>query len=179
MRKSVLVLMGCLVMAAAPAWAGGAFSLFGSYGEINEYNKTYGAGARLTLGGHNLVVDLTGTWFPSINGTAVKNPDVRDSIQVIPFDLGLRWIFGQRSELRPYIGAGGSYALVDFGTADADDEFGYYGLAGLQIGMFDSGGLYLEVIYRWLETDVVAGGLIYPDQQVGGLAGNFGVSFNF
>jgi outer membrane protein W len=179
MRKSVLVLMGCLVLAAAPAWAGGAFSLFGSYGELNDSNHTLGAGARLTLGGENLVVDLTGTWYPSVNGLAVKSADVFDSIQFTPFDLGLRWVFARGSELRPYVGAGGSYGLIKLGTASADDEFGFYGVAGFHVAFFENGGLFVEAIYRWIESDVVVGGVTYPDQRFGGVAGSVGVSFNF
>ena len=180
MRKTVLVLVGCLVLTAAPAWAGGAFSLFGTYGQINDYNSTFGGGARLTLGGESFVVDLTGTWYPSVNGTAVKTGDgaIFGQIQLIPFDLGLRWIFAPGSELRPYVGAGASYALVDFSGGDSDDEFGYYLLAGFHIFGWGNGGMYVEGMYRWLDGHFYVGGVEY-EERVGGFAGTFGVSFTF
>ena len=65
MRKAVLVLVGCLVLCAAPAWAGGEFSLFGTYGEVTESNRSFGFGARISAGGESVMVDLTGTWFPA------------------------------------------------------------------------------------------------------------------
>ena len=181
MRKTVLVLVGCLVLAAAPAWAGGAFSLFGTYGQVNSDNNTYGAGARVSLGGESFLVDLTATWYPSVNGMVVREGSsaVFDSIQFIPIDLGVRYLFGSGSELRPYIGAGGSYGLVQLGSGEADDEFGYYGVAGFQLGSRPGGGLFFEVIYRWIETDVAAGGAVYESQRFGGLAGSvgFGIAF--
>src|SRR5512136_2537094 len=104
MRKSTLVLVGCLVLLAAPAWAGGAFSLFGTYGEVTESNRALGAGARLSLGGEWVLVDLTGTWFPGVSAGAFD-----DDLQVEPLDLGLRLVFSPDSELRPYFGAGVTY----------------------------------------------------------------------
>ncbi len=179
MRKTVLVLVGCLALMAAPAWAGGAFSLFGTYGQVNDNNNSYGAGARLTLGGESFVVDLTGTWYPKVNGIVVDDPGVTifDGIQMIPFDLGIRYVFAKGSGLRPYIGAGGSYALINVSGADVDDEFGYYGLAGLHYGT-GGGGLFVEVQYRWLDSEISSGGVTY-EESIGGLAGTVGVSFNF
>jgi hypothetical protein len=83
MRKSLLVLVGCLVLFAAPAWAGGAFSLFGTYGEVTESNRAFGARARHSLGGQSVMLDLTGTRFPGLSAGAFD-----DDMQVIPFDLG-------------------------------------------------------------------------------------------
>ena len=61
MRKALLVLGICIL--AAPAWAGGGFSLFGSYAELSEDAESFGVGGRLTFGGHNWVGDLSGTFF--------------------------------------------------------------------------------------------------------------------
>jgi hypothetical protein len=180
MRKTVLVLVGCLALSAAPVWADGAFHLFGSYGEVNQYTRGFGFGARGSFGGDHVWVDLTATWFPSRSGTLFKydsNP-VRDQIEIIPIDLGLRWIFGSDPSLRPYIGAGATYMMVNLSSGDADDEVGFYGMAGL---IFQTGartGLYAEAIYRVVDTPFTYEGVEY-DEKFGGFAGTFGILWTF
>lgn len=180
MRKTVLVLVGCLALTAAPAWAGGAFSLFGTYGQVNDHNNSLGAGARLSLGGESIRVDLTGTWYPRVNGIVVQDrgDTIYGGIQIIPFDLGLRWVFARGSELRPYVGAGASYVFINLNSGDADDETGFYGLAGLQIMGWGSGGLFVEGTYRWFDGNLNIGGVEY-EESIGGLSGSIGVTFNF
>ena len=72
MRKIVLA-VGCMCLLTAPAWAGGGFSLFGTYGQVNDSVSSGGFGGRVSFGGQRLVVDLTATWFPASNGAIVKN----------------------------------------------------------------------------------------------------------
>ena len=48
MRKALLVLGICIL--ATPAWAGGGYSLFGSYGSVDNLDFAVGAGMRLTVG---------------------------------------------------------------------------------------------------------------------------------
>jgi len=180
MRKSVLVLVGCLVLSAAPAWAGGAFHLFGTYGEVTDVNRSFGFGARGSLGGARLSVDLTATWFPSRSGALVNENGfvVQDQVQVIPFDLGLRFVFAPGSELRPYIGAGVSYVVINLSEGDADDETGYYALAGLIFQTGASSGFFAEAIYRNAEAEVGYEGARY-DKNFGGFAGSLGIFWTF
>ena len=49
MRKALLVLGICIL--AVPAWAGGGFSLFGSYAQLSDDSEGLGAGGRFTFGG--------------------------------------------------------------------------------------------------------------------------------
>jgi len=179
MRKTVLVLVGCLVLMTAPAWAGD-FSLFGTYGQTNEWNNSFGIGARVSLGGERLMVDLTATWFPSKNGVVVKEygNQIFDSLQAIPLDIGLRWVFSRGAEVRPYIGAGASYTLISLGSGSVDDEWGWYGIAGLNINAWEGGGFYLEALYRKTEATLVYGGQSFKE-DLGGVAGSIGVTFNF
>ena len=60
MRKALLILGICIV--AAPAWAGGGFSLFGSYAQLSDDAEGIGFGARLSVGGDRWIGDLTWTW---------------------------------------------------------------------------------------------------------------------
>ena len=122
MRKTVLVLVGCLVFVAGPAFGGVGFGLFGTYGETNQYNRSFGAGLRVSFGGERLMGDFTATWFPSRNGVVVKEGSfqINDSLQILPLELGLRWMFSPDSSLRPYLGIGGTYMLINLGTGNAD-----------------------------------------------------------
>lgn len=180
MRKSVLVLVGCLLLSAAPTWAGGAFHLFGTYGEVTQVDRSFGFGARGSIGGDRLVVDLTATWFPSRTGTVVdKNGIVtQDKVQIIPFDLGLRFVFAPGSELRPYIGAGVSYVLINLSEGSADNETGYYALAGLIFQTGAASGFFAEAIYRNAEATVSYAGVDY-DRNFGGVAGSLGIFWTF
>ena len=179
MRRTVVVLVGCLLLMSAPAWAGG-FSLFGTYGQTNEWNRSFGAGLRVSVGGERLVVDFTGTWFPAKNGVVVRESGVEifDSLQLIPLEIGLRWVFSRGSSVRPYLGAGGGYHLISLGSGSVDDEWGYYGIAGLNFYGWEGGGFFVEAIYRKVEAKLEYGGAVY-EEDLGGLGGTFGVTFKF
>jgi hypothetical protein len=174
MRKAVLVLVGCLVLCAAPAWAGGEFSLFGTYGEVTENNRSFGFGARISAGGEWVMVDLTGTWFPSRSAGAFD-----DDLQVIPFDLGLRLLFAPGSDLRPYVGAGVTYMLINLSDREVNDPTGYYLLAGLSLKGGKSTGFFVEAIYRDADATVDEGAPSEFDAAVGGLAGSLGIFWRF
>ena len=174
MRKSVLVLVGCLVLCAAPAWAGGAFSLFGTYGEVTESNRAFGAGARLSLGGQSVMVDLTGTWFPGVSAGAFE-----DDMQVIPFDLGLRLLFAPGSQARPYVGAGVTYMLINLSERDAEDTTGFYLMAGFNIKAGDRSGFFLEAVYRDAESDIADLDGPEFEEDFGGIVGSVGFYWKF
>jgi hypothetical protein len=181
MRKTVFVLVGCLVLVTGPAWADGAFSLFGTYGQINDYTSSFGAGARFSIGGERLMGDLTATWFPSHNGVVARDGgmDVYDSLQVIPLELGIRWMFSPGSELRPYVGAGASFMLVSLSSGDADDEWGWYAMGGFAVFLWDdAGGFYLEAVYREADATLQYGSIAY-EKSLGGLAGTAGFMWRF
>jgi hypothetical protein len=114
MRKIVLA-VGCLCLLAAPAWAGGGFSLFGTYGQINDNTSSGGLGARVSFGGQKLVVDVTATWFPERSGAIINDGGyvINDSLQIYPIEVGLRYLFAPGEEFRPYVGAGASWILTD------------------------------------------------------------------
>ena len=56
MRKAFLVLGICIL--AVPAWAGGGYSLFGTWSEINEDASAPGAGMRVSIGGKHRVLEF-------------------------------------------------------------------------------------------------------------------------
>jgi hypothetical protein len=165
----------------SPAWAGGGFSLFGSYGEITKEDRSIGAGARLSLGGESLVFDLTATYLPQQSTTIFREggAPVSDDLRITPLEIGGRYIFSAGSDFRLYLGLGGSYFLVDLGGGNSDNEFGFYGLGGFVFGANANLQFFAEVLYRQTEITVDYGHLGRADVDVGGLGLNAGLTFRF
>jgi hypothetical protein len=185
MRKVMLVL-GCCCLLAGPAWAGGGLHLFGTYGELNDFESSAGAGGRFSIGGESLVLDLTVTWFPERNGKVVDEGGVVvfDDLQLAPIELGVRYVFGGGGSsgsggLRPYIGAGASFMVADLDTGAVDDEIGYYGLFGAVFGNGVGIDFFAEVLYRQARVTVDYGFQGSWKVDVGGLAGSFGIVLVF
>ena len=150
MRKAVLILGICLL--AAPAWAGGGFTLFGSYAELTEENESPGFGARFSLGSERWVGDLTFTWYQSQEDVPTFDGFV-DRIQVVPTEIGIRYLFNTQGSLKPYFGAGASFFWVNLNTGSADNAIGGYAILGLNFGHGKT-RFFAEAIYRAGSTDV-------------------------
>jgi hypothetical protein len=180
MRKIVLA-VGCMCLLAAPAWAGGGFSLFGAYGQVNDYTSSGALGARVSFGGQKLLVDLTATWFPERTSTIVKSGSliISDSIQIYPVELGLRYVFAPGAEFRPYVGGGASWILTDVQRGSMDDELGFYLLAGMVWG--DGRGVegFVEGLFRRAQTDVDYGASGRWSVDLGGFGAVAGIVIVF
>ena len=181
MRKALLVLGICVI--AAPAWAGGGFSLFGSYAQLSDDTEGIGAGVRLSWGGERWIGDLTWTWYPSEDDVvAIPGVDA-DKLQVIPTDLGVRYLVESSGSVQPYVGVGGTFFYNNLSNGSIDNAWGLYGLFGLNFG---HGGVkfFAEGIYRWAETDVsysVGGTPVFATSSfdVGGYGINAGLMLSF
>lgn len=178
MRKALLVLGICIL--AAPAWAGGGFSLFGSYAQVSEDAEALGAGVRLTVGGERWVGDLTWTWYPTEDGVETI-PGFEDRLQVVPTDLGFRYMFNSSGSMAPYIGGGGTFFYTNLNDGDIDKAFGAYGLLGFNLGQGPA-RFFAEAIYRYGRSDVTyrRGGQEFTGRMdVGGFGLNAGVILSF
>jgi hypothetical protein len=177
MRKALLVIGICVL--AAPAWAGGGFSLFGAYSEVNDDASAPGAGVRLSVGGENWLGDLTWTWFEN-QDDVVTIAGIEDGIQVVPTDLGVRYLFDSRGSAKLYVGAGVTFFYVNLDDGNVDNAIGGYAMAGFNFGhgrtMF-----FAEAIYRYGSTDVSYGAAdsISGSMDVGGFGANVGVVVGF
>jgi len=178
MRKALLVLGICIL--AAPAWAGGGFSLFASYSELSDDASSLGAGLRVTVGGEHWVGDLTWTWFPSVDNVDTI-AGFEDTLQVIPTDLGVRYLFNSSGSFIPYVGAGGTFFYTNLNDGNADNTFGYYAMLGLNLGQ-NTVKFFAEVIYRYGQADVAYRDPIEPirgELDVGGIGIDAGVIWTF
>jgi len=180
MRRVFLVVAACLVM-AGPALADGGVDLFGTYGEVINGEYGGGIGVRVSLGGTNLMVDFTATWYKEVNDVEVVSssavPD--DSFQIFPLDVGIRYIFADGKKVRPYFGLGVSYMVADANRLRVDDDFGMYGMGGIRFGKQHGISFMIEGLYRWSEVTVTYGPNMDEDVTVGGFGGSAGISLVF
>jgi hypothetical protein len=175
MRKALLVLAICSL--AAPAWAGGAFSLFGTWSQTTEESEAIGAGVRLSYGSDHIKGDLTWTWLPVANDVDTTI-GFDDDLQIIPTDLGVRYIINPKGTVSFYFGGGITYFWANLSNGWISDEWGAHGMGGFNFGK-GRAQLFVEGTYRWADGKVsftqdpnttVRGDLTY-----GGLGINVGV----
>jgi hypothetical protein len=179
MRKALLVLGICIL--ATPAFAGGGYSLFGSYGAVDNSEFAVGAGMRLTLGGDRWVGDLTFTWYQSVSGVGTI-AGFDDNIQVIPTELGIRLLMNPRGSVIPYLGAGVSFFYVNLNDGNANSPVGGYAMFGINFGGKQA-KFFAEALYRYAQADVsyrYAGDEGWTGtMDIGGFAVNAGITWTF
>jgi len=179
MRKALLVLGICIL--AVPAWAGGGYSLFGTWTEINEDASAPGAGMRVSIGGQNWVGDLTWTWLQGQDDVSTIT-GYQDTVQVIPTDLGVRYLFDTQGSFKPYIGVGATFFWVNLNDGDADNAWGGYGILGFSLGESRT-RFFAEATYRFGSSDVTYNmtpvSVVTGSMDVGGFGVNAGVVWAF
>ena len=179
MRKALLVLVVCAL--ASPAWAGGGFSLFGAWSEVTDDSQSFGGGARLSIGGERWVGDLTWTWLQSQSDVDII-AGIEDKIQVIPTDLGIRYLFNTSGAVKPYAGGGVTWFYNSLTNGSASNDPGLYGMIGFNFGK-GRAAFFVEGIYRYAQSDIkyviTPNDVITGELDVGGFGVNFGVAWGF
>ncbi|MEM7050704.1 MAG: outer membrane beta-barrel protein [Acidobacteriota bacterium] len=197
MKKTAIWILTAALGAAlwaSPAQAGNV-ALYGSYWDTEDTGENIGGGARLGLmsvgslefeARVSFYEEATDDLFDRILDG--EDPRTGNGIQVTPVELGVRFNLGRPIGFRPYIGAGASYYVLDADTGDVDDEGGYYGLFGFELG--DQSGLrfFAEAMYRTVEATVEFDRDDFPDITIdedqfdidlGGVAINAGVTWSW
>lgn len=179
MRKALLVLGICIL--AAPAWAGGGYSLFGSFGSVDNHEYAVGAGMRLTVGGERWMGDLTWTWYQEVTGVGTI-AGFEDNLQIVPTELGIRFLMNPRGSVIPYLGGGLSFFYVNLNDGNASNPVGGYAIFGIDFGG-KRAKFFVEALYRYAQSDVkyrYAGDEVWTGtMDVGGFAANAGVVWTF
>ncbi|MEM7479847.1 MAG: outer membrane beta-barrel protein [Acidobacteriota bacterium] len=197
MKKTLLIALTALVglsFVSLPAEAGG-ISIYGSYWDTEDTGENLGAGIRFGFGLTQAVdIDLRVTYYEETADDPFdlildgEDPTLDNGIQVVPVEAGLRFNLGRPSGLRPYLGAGVSYYLLETDVGELDDEGGYYGVFGFEIGDESGGRFFAEAMYRTVEATVEFDRDDFPDVEIdedqfdvdlGGLAVNAGFAFSF
>lgn len=124
--------------------------LHGAYWKTDQADRTFGFGAKLRFS----FVELRGTYFDDV--TADVEPESADfEIKAYPLEAGIFIQFLKNSMVRPYIGGGGGYYILDTTVGDVDDEIGYYLVGGADIGSPSARVAFsIEAIYRNIEGTV-------------------------
>ena len=177
MRKVFLVMAACFVL-ASPAFAGGGVDLYGAYGEVVDGDAELGLGLRLSIGGSHWMFDIGVTAFLEAEDVNI-GPANEDSLKYRAYDLGLRYQFYEGHKVRPYVGAGMTYAQVNAIDTRVDSGLGVYGLGGIRFGKPHGINFMAELIYRWTEVQARYDLINEKDVSVGGLALQAGISFAF
>lgn len=195
-RSAVLLLLLLAIFASAVPAAATDFAVYGSWWDTEELGETAGGGLRLDLG-QAFQVQLRASYYPDLTedfGELIDDEDARFDfeLEAIPLEAGIKISLGQGGGVRPFIGGGGTYYLLDSNFGEVDDEVGYYLTSGLEIGGGGGGGVgfFAEALYRYVEgtlsidpEDIDDIEDVEIDDEIAldlsGLAVNAGVVFRF
>jgi hypothetical protein len=187
LKRFVFVLGLAAFCSVAPA-AAGDLGIFGSYWDTDELGETAGGGIRWAFGDGVFRFELRGAYFPDLSedfDQLIEDNDLETGtfeVEAIVPEAGFTFNLAPESRFQPYLGAGGSYYLLDTNVFELDDEYGYYGLFGFQVGGGGDGpAFFAEGLYRWVDGTVEGGDLIEDDFEIDleGYAINAGVLFRF
>ena len=76
-------------------------------------------------------------------------------LKATPLELGLRFNFARNNKVwHPWVGAGGSYYMLDTDAGNIDDEIGFYGTFGSTFGDGQGLDFYADISYRRVKGTV-------------------------
>ena len=103
-------------------------------------------------------------------------------LEVTPIEAGFTFDIPLQDSITPYLGIGAGIYLIDAELddfdADLDDEFGWYALGGVRIGLSNTLHVFGEIFYRSLEGTVNDSRdftLEDTDVDLGSLGANLGI----
>jgi hypothetical protein len=108
--------------------------------------------------------------------------DFDDNLQVVPTELGIRFLMNPRGSVIPYLGGGFTFFYVNLNDGSAKNTFGGYAMFGINFGGTKA-KFFAEALYRYGQSDVsyrFAGDQRFTGtMDVGGFAANAGVMWTF
>jgi outer membrane protein W len=160
--RSLGLVFAAAALSSAASLSAADFAIHGSYWDTDAAGDTAGGGLSLGLPLNDVIgVDLRATYYEELSDDPFENafdsddPVFQDrGIQVLPLEAGLRFTFSPDSTFRPYIGAGGSYFMLDSDFGEISDELGYYAVAGATIGDDEGAQFYFEGLWRKATAEV-------------------------
>lgn len=153
--------LATLLAGAAPASAG-HFDLFGAYWDTDEAGGAGGGGLAFGIPlGERFSLDLRGSYYEELANEpleALFDDDdpvfARRGLEVLPLEVGLRYVLTPDAKAAFYLGGGASYFLLDTDFGEVDDEVGAYALLGATFGNPDGVSFFVEGIWRIAEATV-------------------------
>lgn len=193
----VLAILAALAVFATPAEA--QFKIYGSYWDTTDVGNTFGGGLGFDIpfGESGFALSLAGTYYQELEDEPIGNLFDDDEgvfqeegLEVVPFDVGLRYNFEPRGSFSPWIGAGGTYFLIDTteNQFEVDDETGWHVSLGSHFGDPEGANFFAEALYRSTESTLRRAEDDVPDPSdavdevdidLDGFAVNAGISWRF
>ena len=138
-------------------------------------DSSWGGGARMGFSFVKfLELEFHGTEYPRFKSeVGLQNIDVK----ALPVDGGLRFNFLPTAPFNPYVGAGASYYFLDSNQGSIDNQTGWYGEAGLDIGGKNA-RFFAEVMWRKMDTTISLSSFD-TDAKFDGVVGNAGVTWRW
>lgn len=187
--KRAFLALGLLALLAVPVSAGGGFGLHAGWVDMSDADNDAGWGLMVKFGlSPHVDIQLRGTDFREMTVSGSQGGSALTSdfdFQATLLDLGFNYNFIKEGrKLTPYVGLGGTYYLLD-STPDSNarvgDEYGWYGVAGLEFPIAKRWDLYLEGMWRDAKMtikgdDLGFGGPVDVGVNLNGPQVNLGIS---
>lgn len=186
--KRAFLALGLLALLAVPASARGGFGMHAAWVDMSDADNDAGWGLLMQFGLTDHVdIQVRGSDFRSmVVGQGTQGLDRDFEFQATLLDLGFTYnFFKSGRKLTPYVGGGGTYYLLD-STPDSKgrigDEYGWYGIAGLQLPIARRWDIYLEGMWRDAKMtisgdDLGLGGPVDVGVNLNGPQVNLGLMF--
>lgn len=177
--KRLVLAVACALL-AVPAWAG-SVGLMVSGWDTDEADQDVGLGTRVAIDlGRSWDLEARVTFFDELE--AVVGGE-RFEIEATPIDLGLAYGF-PTGRATPYVGLGLSYVLLDVNAPERlEDEFGFYGVGGVQVDVGKYLAVWIEGLYRSFDATLTGDNLGFERVEDGialsGVSVNGGLSVRF
>jgi hypothetical protein len=193
--KRALLALSLLALLAVPAGAvSGGIGMHAGWIDMDDASDDAGWGLLANFGVSPRVdIQLRMTDFRSVvagsennNGNVVLLGDFEFQSTLV--DFGFLYNFRKNDrKLTPFVGGGGTYYLLD-STPDSkgrvNDEYGWYGIAGLDFPIAQRWAIYLEGMWRDAKMtirgdDLALGGPVDVGVDLNGPQVNLGIKFNW
>ena len=166
--RTAIIALGVLTLLAAPAVAG-SVGVFGSWWDPKDSNDEF-AGGVLVEGrfGERVDLEFRVSWFDNVVTDLPDDaPGVELPYSAVPLDFGFAYNFVKdERKFTPYVGGGGTYYLLDTDNDSEgriEDEWGWYGIAGLDFPIADKWKFFVEAMYRDVEATLKGDNLGFGD----------------
>ncbi|HMP71916.1 MAG TPA: outer membrane beta-barrel protein [Kiritimatiellia bacterium] len=183
MKKILALFTMTMVLAQGNLAAGGGFGVFGSYWDPKDLDDSLaGGGIKLWF---NTSEQLAFEFRVSGLFNEEKDGDEKSTFYVVPLEVGLVLSLMPGEPVNVYLGGGVGYyiySIEDEGpgfseTADVDNEFGFYGVGGVDFALGSSVRLFVEAKYTKAEIKRVEG--MSVDASLDGIGVNAGLLFTW
>lgn len=184
--KKVLTVASLLALVALPAWAGGIGVTYSTW-DTDEASDDQGGGIKIEIDAGKFVdLEVRTAWLESL---LFSGQGEQFKLEAVPIDIGLAYDFEAGGKVQPFVGGGLSYVLLNakvesLAPIEADDEAGYYVVAGLEGDISERWALFAEVLYRDVSAVIKSSGFLNRDfndfaVDLGGVGGNVGLMFTW